>query len=150
MTDIQAAVGLVQLDRLGEMVALRRHLAARYQKLLQDVSGVVSTVQDPPYGRANFQSFWVLLDSAGPSGRRDRALADLAAAGVSARRGIMAAHLEPAYAGHPSAPLPATERLTRDSLILPLHHLLTEADQDRVVEALANSLANQDAGNQEQ
>lgn len=32
---------------------------------------------------------------------------------------------------HPAAPLPVTERLTRESLILPLHHLLTEADQDR-------------------
>jgi perosamine synthetase len=144
MTDLQAAVGLVQLDRLGDMVALRRDLATRYQKLLADVPGVVKIVQDPPYGRANFQSFWVLLDSDGTSGRRDGALADLAAAGISARRGIMAAHLEPAYAGHPCAPLPATERLTRDSLILPLHHLLTEADQDRVVAALTNSLFGQE------
>jgi perosamine synthetase len=48
----------------------------------------------------------------------------------------MAAHLEPAYADHPSAPLPVTERLTRDSLILPLFHTMTEDQQDRVVAAL--------------
>jgi len=69
----------------------------------------------------------------------------LAAHGVSARRGIMAAHLEPAYEGVVSAPmpntaaslsLPVTERITRDSLILPLHHLLTEADQDLIVGVL--------------
>ena len=68
-------------------------------------------------------------------------LAELAAAGVSARRGIMAAHLEPAYArrrrrARAPAPLPVTERLTRDSLILPLHHALTEDDQDHVVGVL--------------
>ena len=49
---------------------------------------------------------------------------------------IMAAHLEPAYADHPRAPLPVTERLTRHSLILPLFHTMTEAQQDRVVAAL--------------
>jgi perosamine synthetase len=48
----------------------------------------------------------------------------------------MAAHLEPAYVDHPRAPLPVTERLTRDSLILPLFHTMTEAQQDRVVAAL--------------
>ncbi len=48
----------------------------------------------------------------------------------------MAAHLEPAYAGVAIAPLPVTERLTRDSLILPLHHALTEDDQDHIVGVL--------------
>jgi len=45
----------------------------------------------------------------------------------------MASHLEPAYAGHPHRPLPVTERLTRQSVILPLFHTMTEDDQDRVV-----------------
>jgi perosamine synthetase len=64
----------------------------------------------------------------------------LAAAGISARRGIMAAHLEPAYAGHPHGPLPVTEHLTARTLILPLHHELTAAEQDLVIETLAKAL----------
>jgi perosamine synthetase len=48
----------------------------------------------------------------------------------------MAAHLEPAYAGHPAVPLPVTERISRDSLILPLFHTMTEAQQDRIVATL--------------
>jgi perosamine synthetase len=63
---------------------------------------------------------------------RDEVLAELAARGVSARRGIMAAHLEPAYADVSPGPLPVTERLTRDSLILPLHHALTGDDQEYI------------------
>jgi perosamine synthetase len=134
MTDIQAAVGVVQLDRLAGLVAQRRELAARYQELLAGIDGLVP-VRDPAYGETNFQSFWVLLEPSFPVGR-DEILSELAAAGVSARRGIMAAHLEPAYADVTPAPLPATERLTRESLILPLHHALSEDDQDHIVGVL--------------
>lgn len=129
MTDIQAAVGLVQLGRLAGLVAQRRALAARYHELLDGIEGLVP-VRDPAHGQTNYQSYWVLLDGFGVA--RDEVLAELAARGVSARRGIMAAHLEPAYAGVTPGPLPVTERLTRDSLILPLHHALTADDQDYI------------------
>ncbi len=134
MTDIQAAVGLVQLAKLDAMVARRRELAARYHAELSDVDGL-TPVTDPPYGQTNFQSFWVLIDERFGH-TRDEVLAELAEAGISARRGIMAAHLEPAYAQDRSAVLPATERLTRDSLILPLYHTLAEHEQEQVVAAL--------------
>jgi perosamine synthetase len=135
MTDIQAAVGLVQLAKLDALVARRRQLAARYHDLLAGVPGV-HPVRDPAHGTSNFQSFWVLLEHGG----RDDVLAALADAGISARRGIMAAHLEPAYAGVPHAPLPATERLTRDSLILPLYHGMTSDEQEYVVSTLRSAL----------
>ncbi|MEV6491626.1 DegT/DnrJ/EryC1/StrS family aminotransferase [Actinoplanes sp. NPDC051633] len=133
MTDIQAAVGLVQLGRLAGLVEQRRSLAARYQELLAGIDGLVP-VRDPAYGQTNYQSFWVLLDGF-PVGR-DEVLSELAAVGVSARRGIMAAHLEPAYAGVSFQDLTVTERITRESLILPLHHALTEEDQDHIVGVL--------------
>jgi dTDP-4-amino-4,6-dideoxygalactose transaminase len=131
MTDIQAAVGLVQLGRLAGLVAQRRALAARYHELLAGIDGL-APVRDPAYGQTNYQSFWVLLNPEYGTGR-DEVLAELAARGVSARRGIMASHLEPAYADVTPGPLPVTERLTRESLILPLHHALTEDDQDYIV-----------------
>ena len=48
----------------------------------------------------------------------------------------MAAHRQPAYADHGHVPLPVTERLTDSTLILPLFHQMTDAEQDRVVEVL--------------
>jgi dTDP-4-amino-4,6-dideoxygalactose transaminase len=51
----------------------------------------------------------------------------------------MASHLEPAYAGHPHAPLPITERLTNQSVLLPLFHAMTTADQDRVIAVLRDA-----------
>ena len=135
MTDIQAAVGLVQLGKLGQLVARRRELAQRYQQLLGEVPGV-RTIADPAYGTTNYQSFWILLPDNFPVSR-DELLQHLADAGVSARRGIMAAHLEPAYEGCVHRPLPITERLTARTLILPLFHELTEAEQDSIVRVIA-------------
>jgi dTDP-4-amino-4,6-dideoxygalactose transaminase len=131
MTDIQAAIGLVQLGKLDRLVARRRELAQRYQQLLADVPGL-RTITDPGHGTTNYQSFWVVLPDDFPISR-DELLQNLAEAGVSARRGIMAAHLEPEYAGCARRPLPATERLTARALILPLFHELTEPAQDKVV-----------------
>jgi perosamine synthetase len=131
MTDIQAAIGLVQLGKLGQLIARRRELAQRYQRLLADVPGI-RTITDPGYGTTNYQSFWVLLPEDFPVSR-DELLQQLAEAGVSARRGIMAAHLEPAYEECAHRPLPITERLTARTLILPLFHELTEAEQDSIV-----------------
>jgi perosamine synthetase len=134
MTDVQAAIGLVQLGRLGQMVSRRRELAERYQRLLAGIPGL-QTAADPDYGTTNYQSFWIALPVDFPVSR-DALLTSLAAAGVSARRGIMAAHIEPAYAAHPHAELPVTERLTASSIVLPLFHEMTKFEQDVVVSAI--------------
>ena len=137
MTDIQAAVGLVQLTRLEQLIARRRWLAGRYTEALADLGVVVAS--DPSYGTTNFQSYWMLLPKDSPVGRDDLLVA-LQGDGISARRGIMAAHLEPPYETTPPPHLPITERLTRDSLILPLYHDLSEADQDRVISSVRRHL----------
>jgi dTDP-4-amino-4,6-dideoxygalactose transaminase len=137
MTDIQAAIGLVQLGKLPTMVTRRRELARRYQEQLSSISGLL-TARDPAYGETNYQSFWVLLPEDSAVGRDDL-MRLLAEDGISARRGIMAAHLEPAYAGAATS-LPVTERLTTRSLILPLFHDMTHAQQEHVVSALTSAL----------
>ena len=67
----------------------------------------------------------------------------LADADVSARRGIMAAHRQPAYAHRDtgSVPLPITEHLSDTTLILPVFHQLTEAELGQVVDALTRAAA---------
>jgi dTDP-4-amino-4,6-dideoxygalactose transaminase len=134
MTDIQAAVGLVQLGRLSALIAERRALASRYRELLGDLDEMFLP-SDPPYGTSNFQSFVVRLGPDFPMARND-VLEWLGERGISARRGIMAAHLEPAWVDHPRVDLPVTEQLTHHSLILPLYCGLSTSDQDRVVSAL--------------
>jgi dTDP-4-amino-4,6-dideoxygalactose transaminase len=138
MTDLQAAVGLVQLGRLPEVVARRRELAASYQKFLGEVAGL-RTVADPAWGESNFQSFWVEVTEPYPLGR-DGLLEALAHADISARRGIMSTHRQPPYVGV-AAPgsLPVTEHLTDSTLILPLFHQMDETQQARVVDVLVDA-----------
>ena len=137
MTDLQAAVGLVQLQRLDAVVRRRRELAAGYAKAFAEIE-FLRPVADPPWGESNFQSYWIeVLPGFGTD--RNGVLEALARQEISARRGIMAAHLEPAYRGRDTgtASLEVTERLSTGTLILPLFHEMTESEQARVIEAVA-------------
>jgi len=135
MTDLQAAVGLVQLGRLPEIVRRRRELAAAYTKQIEDIPGL-RTVADPDWGTSNFQSFWIQVTPTCPQSR-DELLIQLAAAEISARRGIMAAHRQPPYASAaPAGSLPVTEELTDSTLILPLFHQMGDSEQARVIDVL--------------
>jgi len=136
MTDMQAAMGLVQLQRLPGVVARRRELAASYGKAIAEIEGL-RLVADPTWGTSNFQSCWVEV---GPEYQlvREGLLAALAAEEISARRGIMAAHRQPAYLDRDwgSASLAVTEHLTDNTLILPLFHQMSESEQARVIDVL--------------
>lgn len=134
MTDLQAAVGLVQLGRLPAMVARRRELAAAYAEVVEDLPGL-RMVADPAWGTTNFQSCWVEVLEDHPLDREEL-MAHLAGAGISARRGIMAAHRQPAHAHRAHVPLPVTEGLADRTLILPLFHQMTGSQHARVCEAL--------------
>src|SRR6478735_4930205 len=138
MTDLQAAVGIVQLERLPEIVARRRELAATYAKHIQEIPEL-RAVADPPWGTGNFQSYWVEVAPSSPLSR-DELLIRLAEADISARRGIMSAHRQPPYA-HLAVPgaLPHTEHLTDNTLILPLFHQLVESEQSRVIDVLSTA-----------
>jgi perosamine synthetase len=136
MTDIQAAIGIVQLRRLDAILAERRRLALRYTKRLASEPDVVTPVE--PEGRPHtYQSYCIRV----PAAARATVMADLAAQRIATRRGVMAMHLEPFYRSR-QAPvsLPHTERAAAETLLLPLYVGMTEADQDRVVDALLASL----------
>ena len=137
MTDLQAAVGLVQLRRLPEVVARRRELAATYAKYIEEIPEL-RAVADPAWGSSNFQSYWVEVPPSSPV-TRDGLLGRLAEADISARRGIMSSHRQPPYAHlAPASSLPVSERLTDTTLILPLYHHLSESEQARVIEVLTS------------
>ena len=134
MTDLQAAVGLVQLGRLPAMIERRRLLAEAYREALGGVPGIVLPT-DPPYGTTNYQSYTVRLTQEYPI-TRDELMQRLLDKGVSTRRGVMAAHREPAFRGFDHRPLPNTELLVDQVIILPLHHQMTDGDIDRVAELI--------------
>ena len=136
MTDIQAAVGRVQLERLPEIVARRRALAERYRKLLADVPGLVLP-HEPAWARSNWQSYCVRL----PEGCDQRSVMQrMLDEGIATRRGIMCSHREAPYADAPlRAPLTASEAAQDQCVLLPLYHQMTDAEQEHVAQALARA-----------
>jgi len=138
LTDIQAAVGRVQLSRLPEMIARRRALAARYNRLLAEVPGIIAPAE-PPWARSNWQSYCVRL----PAGAdQRRVMQQMRDAGIATQRGVMCAHREPAYGDEPlrGGPLPHSETAQDESIQLPLFHDLTDEDQRHVVDVLAEAV----------
>ncbi len=137
MTDIQAAVGRVQLRRLPEMLERRIALAERYRTALCEIPGL-----EPPFVpgqlRPNFQSYPVKVGPEYPLGR-DSLMQALLDRGISTRRGIMNAHQEPAYSDHSGPPLPASEAARDSVLLLPLYDGADPDDQDYVLEQLRQS-----------
>jgi perosamine synthetase len=133
MTDMQAALGLCQLELLDEILAERVRLAARYTEAIELIP-YLAPPYDPPYAERTWQSYAISMLPGAPIGRTElmrRMLAD----GVATRRGVMAIHEEQAYAGMAGA-LPRTEAATRDSLMLPLFPGMTDEQQDHVIDRL--------------
>lgn len=135
MTDMQAAIGSVQLGRLPSFLKKRRHLASRYDKALQPLSWL-ETPYVPVNCLPNYQSYMVRLNGAAASSR-DAIMQVLLEKNISTRRAIMAIHREIPYRSERwDAGLPQTNMITDTALILPLFHQMSESDQDYVIEAL--------------
>jgi perosamine synthetase len=138
MTDLQASVGRPQLARLTEIVAERRRLAARYVTQLAG-SKTFATPTERPNVRANWQSYALRLRPEAKVSQIE-ALQNLLDAGIASKRGIPNSHQEPAYAERPAlwsgGPFPVSERLRDTSILVPLFHGMSEAEQDLVIDAL--------------
>ncbi|MBY3213840.1 DegT/DnrJ/EryC1/StrS family aminotransferase [Rhizobium laguerreae] len=141
MTDLQAAVGRVQLRRLPELIAQRRRLAEQYIERLSTIPGLTLPIE-PGWARSNWQSFCVRLPDAVDQRAVMQALLDQ---GISTRRGVMNIHLEGAYSGQSShraaTSLKRSVAAQRQTIILPLYAQMADLDIVRVVEALRSSLA---------
>jgi perosamine synthetase len=142
MTDMQAALGLCQLDALDWILQRRRELAERYTAALAQVPHV-EPPYDPPYARRTWQSYCVRI-SPGAAVSRDELMSLLLADGIATRRGVMSIHSEASY-GAAGGDLSETEAAGRETLMLPLFPDLTERDQDRVIECIAAAVMAQAA-----
>ena len=120
MTDIQAAVGCVQIERLPDILQRRRELAGRYMSALGE-HPYLQLPAEPVYAHTNWQSFPVCVLPESPVSR-DECMQRLLDAGIATRRGIMNAHREAPYPGSrpASAVLPHSETAQEQCIIPPL------------------------------
>ena len=139
MTDFQAAIGRVQLERLPEMLAKRRYLAARYRELLEGKNGLILP-EEPAWARSNWQSFCVRLPEDIEVKKVMQVMLDQQ---IATRRGVMCIHREEAYSSQDAScghdKLKQSENAQDHCLMLPLFSQMTEAEQDRVCSALVEA-----------
>ena len=140
-TDIQAAVGIAQLEKLEEMLTMRSEAAARYGKLLEGVEGI-----EPPYAddADHKRSWFVYVVKVAEGVERDAVLDRLAAQGIEAGHYVPAVHLQPYMReryGFAEGMCPVAEDACSRTLALPFFPQLEAADQELVVQALREAVS---------
>ncbi len=135
MTNMQAAVGLAQVERLEEFVGIRRANAARYTRALSKIPGLTLPVERP-WARNVYWMYGMVVDDAfGIS--RDELRQRLARRGIETRTFFIPIHIQPIYYElFKGQRYPVAEELCRRGLYLPSGATLTEAEVDYICEAV--------------
>ena len=130
LSDVAAAILLVQLDRLPDLLARRRAVAARYAELLGDFPFARCPVSLPDRTHG-WQAYVLTLDERVPRGQVASRLREL---GVQCNFGTYASHLQPVYGRHP--PCPVSADCFARHFAIPMHANLTEAQVERVAQTV--------------
>jgi perosamine synthetase len=141
ITDLQAALGIGQLEKLDRMLAMRSDAAARYTELLAGVDGVEPPLADDA---DHVRSWFVYVVKVAPEVDRDAVLERMAAQGIEAGLYVPAVHLQPYMReryGFAEGMCPIAEDACSRTLAMPFFPQLEAADQELVVDALRDAVA---------
>ena len=138
LTDIQAAVGNVQMAKLPRILERRAKIAERYIDALSQCPHV-EVASLPAYLKSNWQSFQIHISVTAPVSR-NQLLEQMFARGINCRRGVMASHREAPYA-QITATLPNTEWSADTGFQLPIFPDLGDDEIEVVTGALLELLS---------
>ena len=138
MTDLQGAVGLVQLEKLDRFIAERTYWAGYYTRALNEVDWLLPPMV-PAQGQHAWQAYVLYVDPAKTSVSRNEVMQRLQAYGIATRPGTHAVHMLGYYSRRYRLrpdDYPAARDCNNHTMAIPLHNRMTEADYAYVVEAL--------------
>ena len=139
MTDIQAAVGIQQLEKLDWIVSERRKIAIKYHKAFRDIDCIRLPIEEDGCF-SNYQSYSIYLKKNCPFERNDL-MQNLLDIGVSTRRGVMTSHREMAYKNYcKGLKLPKTEDIADRSIIIPLYVPMSGEEINYVISSFKSLL----------
>lgn len=140
MTDIHAALGASQLQRMNDYVKRRNELAQRYDAALRELPLQLPTVSSGNYSA--FHLYVVRIKNNATCENQKRVFDKLRARGIGVNLHYMPVHLQPYYRdiGFKEGDFPEAEAYANEAITLPLYATLAESDQDRVIEALKDLL----------
>ncbi len=140
MTDIQAALGASQMERLDEFVARRRHLADRYDHLLCDLP--LRLPAQHPDANSSWHLYVIRLQLAKLQKTHRQVFDALRQAKIGVNLHYIPVHTQPYYQtlGFQWGDFPEAEQYYREAISLPLYYGLSEADQDRIATVLCAAI----------
>ena len=144
LSDVHAAIGIAQLERLDWMQDARARIAGMYQERMEHVDGVT-----PMYEGPQRRSWFVYAPRLDADLDRDAIIGRLEAEGVSAKPYLPCIHLQPYYReahGHGPGELPITEAISASTIALPFFCEMTEEQVERVCAALDRAIQAERAG----
>lgn len=149
MTDLQGAVGSVQMDRGEDILASRREQATLYDDLLEDADWIHTPTVPDGYEHG-YQTYVTLFAPEEPTlnnvdrlyEKRNAVMRDLAQQGIATRQGTHAAALQEVYVekyGHQPEDFPRSHIAEKVTLALPMYHQLSDEEQRLVVDRLTDA-----------
>jgi perosamine synthetase len=140
LSDVAAALGVAQVERLGELLAARARVAGLYRERLNSVEGLVLPCEDAGAERRSWFVFVVQLPE---EADRDGVIEHLGQGGVAAKAYLPCIHLQPFYRqkfGFTGGEFPVAERVAARSVALPFFTAMGESEVERVGSALEAAL----------
>ncbi|MGB1712182.1 MAG: DegT/DnrJ/EryC1/StrS family aminotransferase [Miltoncostaeaceae bacterium] len=144
LSDVHAAIGVAQIERLDWMQDARARIASLYQQRMAAIDGVT-----PMYEGPQRRSWFVYTPRLAPDLDRDAIIGRLEAEGISAKPYLPCIHLQPYYReehGHRPGELPVTEAISASTIALPFFCEMTDAQVDRVCDAVQRAIRAERAG----
>lgn len=139
MTELQAALGVSQMQRLDLFVARRHQLAGRYDRLLADLP--VMTPWQHPDSYSGLHLYIIRLQSAGPGVSHREFFEYLRSRGIGVNLHYIPVHTQPYYKamGFEAEDFPEAMAYYSEAISLPMFHGMTEEQQDAVVAAVSDA-----------
>ncbi len=139
LSDINCALGLVQLERLAEMIAQRADVASKYNEALSGIDEIIRPTLTEPEAEISWFVYVVRLATGYSRSERDQVLEFLRARGVGCSNYFTPIHLQPFYResfGFQAGQFPHTEKASERTLALPFFNRMTEDQIAYVAETL--------------
>lgn len=141
MTDIQAAIGTVQLEKLDFLVNERRKIARKYDAEFCKFPHL-RLIKEPENIMWNYQSYCLCINSDSPV-KRETILKKLREAGIDSREGISSIHkLNPYREKYGMLKLPITEDYSNNSILLPIYYPMSDSETDYIIEKVLSCISN--------
>lgn len=140
MTEMQAALGVSQMDRLETFVARRRYLAKRYNELLKDLP--LRIPEQDPATNSSWHIYVIRIDFAKIKCNKKEIFAEMKKRGIVLNLHYIPVHTQPYYQklGFKQGDFPASEKYYEEAFTLPLYYGLTDEQQEQVVYSLREVL----------